>query len=322
MRRMVRIILFAAVFVLPLQLAVTRISAFPALQDEQAVEAEITAKLRAGNVDDALEEASLAAGRYPDSAAMNRLLGEVLSKKGLNDEARTAFRRAIQIDPSIPQIYFELAQVDFNVHQFADATRNLETFLRLNPDNAEAHALLGRTYQSMNQTGAAVLQFKKALALSPVVPLIHYSLGSAYESQGDVKSALKEFMQEVEYNPRFYDSYWRAGNIELGQGNLDAAEKLFQEGVAVKPDGYQAHYGLARLLLAQKQLPSAEAELKKVLGSNPNFAGAHCALAQVYQQMGKRQDARLEFDMCGKQNAQDSKTQSGTAGQNSRQKDE
>ncbi|HEV2348959.1 MAG TPA: tetratricopeptide repeat protein [Terriglobia bacterium] len=308
-------ILPVVAFVLPLQVAVNQMCALPAPQDEQTVEAEVSSKLRAGRVDDALTEAHLAVGRYPDSAAMNRLLGEVLFKKGMNTEARAAFRRAIQIDPSIPQIYYQLAQVDFSEKSYFDAARNLETFLRLNPDNAEARALLGRTYLNLNQNDAAIVQFRRALALNPVLPLLHYHLGSAYESEGNLKAALKEFRQEVDYNPHFYDSYWRAGNIELGQGNPDAASELFQAGIRVKPLGYQAHYGLGRVLLAQRQLPSAQAELKKVLASNPHFDDAHCVLAQVYQQMGKPQDARVEFDGCAQLNARRQNTPTSPAGQ-------
>lgn len=311
-----QLIVLAAAFVLPLQVGVIQLGALPAPQDEQAVRAEISSKLRAGKVDDAVDQARLAARRYPDSAAMNRLLGEVLFKKGLNDEARTAFRRAIQIDPSIPQIYYQLAQVDFDGKYYEDATRNLEIFLRLNPDNAEAHALLGRTYQNLGENDVAIVQYKRALALAPTLDLIHSRLASAYLSKGDLDAALDEFKKEAGNNPQFYDSYWRAGNIELGRGNLDAAEKFFQQGISTNPQGIQAHYGLARILLAQKQLPQAQAELMKVLAAKPDFADAHCSLAQVYQQMGNRQDARMEFDACAKLNGRGSKTPSGPSGQN------
>ena len=301
---------------MPLPLAVVPLLAHPARQDEPTIEDEISAKLRAGQIDAALEEARAAVGRFPNSSQIHQLLGAALFKKGLNADAREAFRLAIELAPGLPQNYYNLALIELSEKRYAEATTPLERYLRLNPENAEAHLLLGRAYHNLNRTLAAIDQFKKAISLQPHLPLAHYHLGYAYQSQGNLKEALDEFKQEAEYNPRFYDSYWLAGNIELGALSLDAAEKLFRDGIKVKPQAYQAHYGLGRVLLTRKQFPAAEAELKHALESNPNHLETHYALGRVYQQMGSTEDAQREFEVCSRLNAQRQKMQSGIAGQN------
>lgn len=283
-------------------------------QDESEEEASIASKLQARQLGAALEEARQAVGRSPNSYTLNQLLGVALFQKGLNDEARAAFRRAIQLNPSVPQTYFNLALVDLSENRYPDAIPNLQTFVRLDPENAEGHLLLGRSLHNMNQTGPAIEQFKKALAIAPKLPLAHYHLGYAYQSQGDLNGALDEFKKETAANPRFYDAYWLAGNIELGKGDLAAAGDFFARGVKVNPQPYQAHYGLGRVLAAQKNFPQAEAELKKALESKPDDVESHYALARLYQQMGRKEDARAEFELCAKLNAQRQKM-SGIAGQ-------
>jgi len=305
---------FAAAFGLVILRGTTNITAQNAAPDVQALRSEIDSLLRDGNIDAAVDKARLAAHRNPYSAAIEQLLGIVLYKKGLNDDARAALRRAIQIDPTIPQYYFQLAQVNFSDHRYANAATRLETFLRLNPNNAEAHVLLGQSYQNLNQPGPAIVHYKRALALSPVLDLIHYRLGLAYQTQGQMQDAIEEFKKEIASNPQNYDPYWHAGEIEFNQGDLDAAKEFFQDGVGVSPQGVPARYGLGRVLLAQKQIEPAATEFKKVIESNPDYA--HCSLAQAYQQMGKKQDARIEFDRCGKKSPRRSKTQTAIAGQN------
>jgi tetratricopeptide (TPR) repeat protein len=111
-----------------------------------------------------------------------------------------------------------------------------------------------------------------------------------------LKQALDEFKKEVDDNPRFYDSYWRAGNFELRTPNLDAAERLFRERIKAKAQ--------------------AEEELKIAHESNPRHVETHYALGRAYQQMGRKEDAQREFEVCSQLTAQRQKMQSGIAGQN------
>lgn len=286
-----------------------------AQDSEQALEDQISSKIQAGQIDAALDQVRMAVGEYPRSSLLYQLLGVALFKKGLNDEARSAFRRATELDPGVPQNYFNFALVELSESHYAQAVTLLETCLRLDPQNAQGHLLLGRAYHNLNRTLPAIEQFKKALVLQSDLPLAHYHLGYAYRSLGNLRPALEEFKMEVQNNPGFYESYWLAGNIELGQGNLEAAEALFRKGIRLKAQAFPAHYGLARVLLARKQFRDAEAELRKALESNPDNVEVHYALGRVYQQMGRAEEAQREYQLCAVINARNQKRRSGIAGQ-------
>jgi len=282
---------------------------------EEAFRDEISAKLSAGQIDAAVEQAKLAVGKYPRSSPLYQLLGAGLFKQGANEEARKAFGRAIEIDPGVPQNYYDLALVNLSDKRYADTATALETYLRLKPEDAQAHLLLGRAYHNLNRTAPAFQQFQRALALAPTLPLLHYHLGYAYQSQGNSKAALAEFLKEIENNPDFYDAYYLAGDIELNQGDLEYAEGLFRKGIGVKPQGYQARYGLARVMLQTKRSEEAVSELRKALEVAPRRVEIHYALARAYVQMGKREEAQREFQFCAAEHAQSQKRDSGIAGQ-------
>lgn len=278
-------------------------------------EEQIQTKIAANQLDAALDLARRAVGQYPESSQMRELLGVVLFKKGANEEARIEFRRAIELDPSVPENYFNLALVDLSEKRYAQAAASLEKHLGLDPHNAYAHLLLGRAYHNLDLTAPAIEQFRKAIAIAPQLPLAHYHLGYAYQSQGNLNAALEEFKMEIQYNPTFYDSYWLAGNVELRRENLDAAAGLFVQGIQLKPQAWQARYGLGRVLAKRKQWSSAENELKKALEAVPDNVEVHYALARLYQETGRKEDAHREFDVCNRLNLLHHRAGSGIAGQ-------
>lgn len=303
-----------SVLLLALLAAQIAIPGLRAQDSEQAATDEIQSAINSGQLDQAVDQAREAVGRYPNSSQLFQLLGVALLKKGANADAQTALRRAIELDPSVPRNYYDLALVDLSEKLYTRAAARLETYLRLDPQNATAHVLLGHAYHNLNETGPAIEQFKKALALDPQLPLAHFHLGFAYQSQGDLKGALEQFRQEMEFNPTFVESYWHAGDIEIEQGDLMAAEESFQKGLRLKPVAFQGHYGVGRVLLAQKQFSGAQKELERAIELEPANVEAHYALARTYQRMGNSKSAQAQFALCAQLNAERQRTASGIAG--------
>lgn len=297
----------------------------PAQQaSQEAAEEQVATALDAGQLEAALGAARAAIQQYPRSSRLAELLGVALFKSGQAAEARAAFTRATELDAKVPENFFNLALVELSEKKYAPAVAALEKCVRLDPRNAQAHLLLGRAEHNLNRTLPAIEEFNKALALSPRLQLAHYHLGYAYQSQGDLKAALSEFRKEIEVNPGFCDAYWLAGEIELKEAKYGPAESLFRKATALDPNpaaagqpacAGRAHYGLARVLAARKQWAEAETELKRVLAAEPGFVEAHYALARVYQEMGRKTDARREFEICARLNARRQRGAPGIAGQ-------
>ena len=231
--------------------------------------------------------------QFPESAILMHLLAVAESKNGLQDEARKSFHKSINLDPTIPQNYYDLALLDMQAGEYREATRMLKTFLGITPQDAKAHLMLGIAYRKQGED-ARVRQLKQALAITPGLPLAHYNLGKIHASQGDNSAALDEYRDELGVNPEFYDVYCSAGDAEIAIRKLDAAEALYRRGTEINPLDYQAYYGLARVFLARKQLQKAEAELNTVIVLAPDDIDAHSMLAGIYTQLGKTLEAKRE----------------------------
>lgn len=251
-------------------------------------------EISTGNIKTALADAHQAVEEFPESAILMHLLAVAESKNGLEDEARESFRKAIRLDPTIPQNYYDLALLDMQAEDYGEATAMLHSYLGVTPQNAKAHLMLGIAYRKQNKNQLAIEELKQSLASSPDLPLAHYNLGKIYAGQGDNKAALEEYRAELGINPEFYDVYCSAGDAELAEKNYDSAEALFRRGTELKPLAWQAYDGMARVYLAQNNLSKTESELQMVIALAPQDIEAHSMLAGVYARLGKTLEARRE----------------------------
>ena len=254
----------------------------------------IGAELLTRKYQSALADARQAVQQFPQSAVLMHLLAVAESKNGLEDEARKSFHQSINLDPTIPQNYYDLALLDMRANEYAEATRMLKTFMGIVPHDAKAHLMLGIAYRKQGEDALAVQQLKQALAITPGLPLAHYNLGKIYASQGNNDAALDEYRSELGVNPQFYEVYCSAGDAEIAINKLGAAEALFHRATEIKPLAYEGYFGLARVYVIRKQLHKAEDELNRVIVLAPDDIDAHSMLAGIYNQLGKTLEAKRE----------------------------
>lgn len=246
------------------------------------------------NYQSALADAREGVQEFPESAVLMHLLAVAESKNGLQDKARKSFHKSIDLDPTIPQNYYDVALLDMQTGNYDEATSMLKTFLGIIPRNANAHLMLGIAYRKQGEDALAIQQLKQALAITPGLQLVHYNLGKIYASQGNNDAALDQYRDELGVNPQFYEVYCSAGDAEIAIKQLGAAEALYRRATKIKPLAYQGYFGLARVYLIRKKLQKAEAELNKVIILAPDDVDAHSMLAGVYNQLGKTLEAKRE----------------------------
>jgi tetratricopeptide (TPR) repeat protein len=95
----------------------------------------------------------------------------------------------------------------------------LRTAVRLNPQDATAHYLLGTLYFSRDLTSEALSEWEQARRLNPEIPVLHASLGRALlHEEDDPEMALSVFQEGLHADP---------ANIELYTG-MDQALSILR----------------------------------------------------------------------------------------------
>ena len=119
-----------------------------------------------------------------------------------------------------------LAQVHLDRHRLADARREAERAIALDPTRADAYVLLGRIHLKASQPELAVNAYGEATRTEPNRALNFYQLSSAFASLGritDATSARQDFVTAAE---RRLDAVWGAAGSRLS----DATRTRLLEG--------------------------------------------------------------------------------------------
>ncbi len=163
--------------------------------------------------------------------------------------------------------------------------------LSLDPDNVDAHFLLGVLSLRKRDREGAVDEFKKATELNPGHLRAQSYLGDLLMEDQDYKGAALAYSELVKVQPynhrlrlRLGISYSRSGETEKAIKELSAATKL-------RSDYLEPHFYLARLYAQQSMNKEAVRECMIVLSSAPEDPDVNLLLAEIYVSMDEFDEA-------------------------------
>jgi Tfp pilus assembly protein PilF len=167
----------------------------------------------------------------PDSAQMHQLLAHEDSRQGNTNGAIAQYRKAIAINPHLPGIHFELAEL---LHTSSDdavkkeAEQEYRAALRENPQDEKAILRLAELDAQKGNREQSYQEYTKAVALQP--------------ADADAKLGLAKTL------------------IEMDQS--DKALVLLEEAVQLEPTNATAHYRLATLYRKMGRADDARREME------------------------------------------------------------
>jgi tetratricopeptide (TPR) repeat protein len=145
---------------------------------------------------------------YPNSVPFSHYnLGIALFQKGNIDEAISAYKRTITIDPRYEKAYFSLGYAYARKGMIDKAISDFKQALSLNPRHAEAHYALGFVYNAKGMSDEALFEFKRALTFKPRYPEVHYNLGVLYQKRGKLDEAIFEYKQAIAIKPNYPEAH-------------------------------------------------------------------------------------------------------------------
>ena len=154
-------------------------------------------------------------GRFQDAEAVLRRavnaaddavgfynLGYVLEQLGRPAEAERQYERALELNPGLAGAHTNLGTALARQGNFAEAVAHLAEAVRLEPGSAAAYNNLGGVFLQQRQVDAASRHFRSALELNPEHADAHANLGAALAQQGLVDEAIRQFDEALRIDPR------------------------------------------------------------------------------------------------------------------------
>ena len=135
--------------------------------------------------------------RVQDSASLLNLLGVIMQKRKLPEEARIWFDKALQVSPSYSPALVNRAVLSTDSMEFSAAEEDLLQALKLDPQNVDALVALGVVQKRQGNFSGAKSSFSKAVDIGPDNPYARFNLGVLFADHLKRPNEAVRLFQEV-----------------------------------------------------------------------------------------------------------------------------
>jgi tetratricopeptide (TPR) repeat protein len=269
----------------------------------------------------------------PTDAEAYAHLGLLEARQEHYKEAIVLYRKALQLDPKMPNLPFNLGLSFFKAGDLPAAVQIFEPLLKsepsFSPKALQLTTLIGLAYYGMGKSADAVpylkqataadagnLPFRMALAQSclrsrqyqcvldvyrEILTLNAESAeadmlaGEAYDELKNDDGAIAEFQAAVKADPTVPDVHFGYGYLLWRILRFDEAEKAFRSELANNPEHPLALAYLGDTEMRLNRSDTAMPYLEHAVRIQPTVAIAHLDLGIIYQGQGRNDDAVREF---------------------------
>ena len=283
-----------------------------------------------------LEEAAAGYERLahlsPETAEVHAKLGLIYYVGARFRDAVPAFRRALELKPSLPSVGTLLSISLAQLGRYEEALPGLEQGFRESADEGlqrlvglelqRAYAALDRTAEAGRTTSRltelypddpevlyhagrfhadmATAAMRRLVSIAPASVWGHQASAEALESQGTYELAIVEYRKAIEKQPGrpgVHYSIARAIQASEGQAGTDQdALDEFRNELRVDPSNALAAYEAGEILRKASRHPEARAMFDQAVAHRPSFGLARVGLGRVLRELEEPEDAKVHLE--------------------------
>jgi tetratricopeptide (TPR) repeat protein len=191
-----------------------------------------------GDVEGAIEDYRKAIGLNPRIPELFENLGFALTTKGAYDEAIATLNEAIRLNPQSAAAYNNRATAYFSKGDRDAGMADLRQVLRINPSLCEAHANLGLAWTQDGEYAKAIESFTKALSLNPDWSEVLTARGAAFARMGDQNQAMSDFDEAIRSGPGYPPAYMNRATFWMKRQEWDKAMADYSRALEVAPQDW------------------------------------------------------------------------------------
>lgn len=213
------------------------------------------------------QPASTVAERLPSADAYYEfMLARRLESGGDTKGALAALERAQKLDPTSAALHAERAGLYARENEGEAARKAAEAALAIEPDNVEAHRILGLVYSAMSEPGGPAM---------------------AGETPASLRKKAIEHLRAIQRSPVMatdLNLQVTLGRLLLNSDQADEAVTVLENVAAQAPYAAEPHALLAQALTAQGRYPEAAESLTRAAEINPRH---YITLGDLYERLGR-----------------------------------
>ena len=155
-------------------------------------------------------------------------------------QAASTFKKALQLAPGDPAIYYQLGMVAMEQGYNREAEGYFLEGLKITPDHALILTSLGHLYTRTNQPRLAIITLRQATQREPALPDAWYELGRAHMETREWKLALSALEQARQLNPDAANTYSAMAACYQKMNKKSEAKQKVREALQIDPNNAEA----------------------------------------------------------------------------------
>ena len=183
-------------------------------------------------------------------------MAEALRQRGRRDQAMEWYRAALELDAGFAPAHAGLGIALFQSDRHAEVIKAMARALRLQPD-------------------------------LPVASALHLFMGRAYQSLERSEAALQSYERAVEIDPRNTEALDRLAMVHFGRKRYEAALGLYRRLAEIAPSGAQTHANLAATLYHLGRPAEALRSFEQALSLDPDLQMARTGAKHMRKILGQ-----------------------------------
>lgn len=206
---------------------------------------------------------------------------------------------ALQADANYWPAHYEAGQLYLEKYNRADAAREFEAALKINPSAAEVHAAVAQLHLNDFEFDAARKAIQRALEVNPQLLAARLLQADLQLANFEVESAWETLQLALPLDPHSEETLGRMAAIHVLRDG-DAAETpggacaaLQDKVLARNPHAGEFCLRVANVLETQRQFPAAERWFQEAIAVMPQLIGSQAGLGMLYMRLGREREARV-----------------------------
>jgi tetratricopeptide (TPR) repeat protein len=225
---------------------------------------------------------------------LQSLLAEARDAQSRRDfsAAAESYRKAVELEPSIPELWANLGLMYHESGKPAEAIRSFKEAVRLNPSLFVPQLFLGIEFLGSKNPEAAIPFLEKAEKLSPNDLQTAISLGKAYSLLNRADRAADAYSRATQLAPNDGGAWLSLGSSYLQQVEDDAR-------IMTSEYNHSAYFNLraAETFAEEGKLVQAEDAFKAAIASGSPAPCAHAEFGITLLRKKRVAEAREQFDL-------------------------
>jgi tetratricopeptide (TPR) repeat protein len=262
--------------------------------------------IRAGRLDEALQQLRLAVGDAPNHAETHRLLGLAYWLDDQQGKSIEHLRAAIRLAPGDERARVTLADVFAGDRRLAEAEQELTQAVESGLQSGRIRYQLGQLYERQSLLPQAATRFHDSEAFGPIVgrDQFYRALGALLVNKADFDGAAIAYARRIEANPNSGEAHRQLGEIYFLQGRDEEALVEYLVAAWLDPRDARAHAAAGQVQVRMLKYAAAAAALERALSLDASLREARYALGTSLLRLGRAEEAKRQLDLFEQQQAE------------------